>query len=54
MNKKIKKSEHLVVRITTGQLLMLSDYVLKEDMTMSDLVRKALRQYMNDNKPTNK
>ena len=47
--KKIKKSEHLVVRITASQLKMLSDYVLHEKSTMSDVIRKALRNYVTQN-----
>lgn len=52
--KKIKKTEHLVVRITSTQLKMLSDYVLQEKSTMSDVVRTALRQHLTpNNKSTN-
>lgn len=47
MNKlKPKKSEHIVVRITISQMKMLSDYVLQEKSTMSDVVRTALRQHL--------
>jgi len=51
-NKKIKKSEHIVVRITTSQLKMLTDYILKEKSTMSDVVRTALNQYVTQNNKT--
>jgi len=53
-NNKIKKSEHIVVRITSSQLKMLTDYILQEKSTMSDVVRAALRYYVTqNNKSTN-
>ena len=53
-NKKIKKTEHLVVRITTSQLKSLTSYLESEDMSKSELIRRALRQYITpNNKSTN-
>lgn len=52
-NKKIKKSEHLVVRITTSQLKALTSYLESEDMSKSELIRRALRLYVTQNNKTN-
>jgi hypothetical protein len=50
--KKNKKSEHIVVRITTSQLKTLTNYVLQEKLTVSDVVRTALSQYVTQNNKT--
>ena len=47
--KKIKKSEHLVVRITASQLKALTTYLQSENMSKSELIRKALRNYVTQN-----
>ena len=43
--KKNIKDIPLRLRITSGQLNMIQDYLEKEDITKSDLVRKSLNYY---------
>ena len=45
--KKLKKSEHLVVRITPVQLKMIINHLKQEEgMTVSDFIRKSINQQL--------
>ena len=46
-NNKLRKSEHLVVRITPQQLTLIVDYIKEEKgTTISDFIRKSINSML--------